>query len=113
MFHRCLMPIAIFVLTLTILINNSYGLDDGPARKLINSQGCKACHALEGDGGSLAVSFEEMRAHLTRSETWSQLVNQEQRHGNGAIPDFGHLSDADLEALVEFILTVPNRPDHR
>lgn len=113
MFRTYLMTLTISVLTVAVLSNTSYGLDDGPARKLINSQGCKACHALEGDGGSLAVSFEEMRENLTRTEIRSQLVNQEQRHGNGAIPDFGHLSDNDLETLIEFILTVPDHTGHR
>ncbi len=77
--------------------------DDAKARNLINSQGCKACHTLEGDGGIAAVSFEAMRAKLTRDQVRSQLVNPTHMHGNAKIPDFSHLSGNDIEALINFI----------
>ena len=101
--HRSLIVGAVSLLGLTVLPVSSYGQDDGPARKLINSQGCKACHALEGDGGTLAGRFEDIRAKLSRAEVRLQLVNQEQRHGNSTIPDFSHLSDKEIDALVNFI----------
>ena len=91
------------LLGLALLPAGSYGQDDGPARKLINSQGCKACHTLEGDGGALAASFEDIRAKLSRAEIRLQLVNQEQKHGNSKIPDFSHLSEQELDALVNFL----------
>lgn len=80
---------------------------DGPARKLINAQGCKACHALEGDGGTAAPSFTVMRETLTRAEVRRQLVNPTQRHGSGRIADFSHLSEAEIDALVSFIQPQP------
>ena len=91
------------LLGLVLLPVGSYGQDDGPARKLINSQGCKACHTLEGDGGTLAGSFEDIRAKLSRAKVRQQLVNQERKHGNSKIPDFSHLSEEELEALVNFL----------
>lgn len=91
------------LLGLTVSPASSYGKDDGPARKLINSQGCKACHALEGDGGTLAGPFEDIRAKLSRADVRLQLINQAGRHGNGTIPDFSHLPEAEVEALVNFI----------
>lgn len=94
---------AVSLLSLTLLPVSSYAQDDGPARKLINSQGCKACHALEGDGGTLAGRFEDIRAKLSRAEVRLQLVNQEQKHGNSTIPDFSHLSEQEVDALVNFI----------
>ena len=113
MFRIFLIIGAITLLTQTVLMRSSHGLDDGPARKLLNSQGCKACHALEGDGGSLAVSFEGMRADLSGEEIRSQLVNQGGRHGDGAIPDFSHLTDSEREALVDFVQTISHHPGHR
>lgn len=81
--------------------------DEGRARKLINSQGCKACHALGGDGGKVAASFEVIREKLTRTAIRQQLVHPDRRHGNGLIPDFSHLSAAEIDALVEFIQPQP------
>ena len=108
--HRILLLIGvILLLPLSVLPANSAEQDDGPARKLINSQGCKACHTLGGDGGTAAGSFEEMRTKLSRTEIRLQLVNQSQQHANGRIPDFSHLSQEEIDALVNFILPEPEQ----
>ncbi len=101
-------PISLIVgvvslLSLAVLPASSYSQGDGPARKLINSQGCKACHTLEGDGGTLAGSFEDMRAKLSRTEVRMQLINPAGKHGGGTIPDFNHLAEEEIKALVNFI----------
>ena len=80
--------------------------DTALARKLLNSQGCKACHSLEGDGGKDAESFEEIRDRLSWAEIRLQLVNQERIHAYGKMPDYSHLSDAEIEALIYFIKPV-------
>ena len=85
----------------------SLAADDSLARKLFNSQGCKACHTLEGDGGKDDGSFEEMRERLSRAEVRLQLVNPAGTHGKGSIHDFSHLSDTEIEALVSFIQPAP------
>lgn len=103
LYHSLSIIAAIFLLGLTALPASSAGQNDGPARKLINAQGCKACHALGGDGGTLAGSFEDMRAKLSRTQVRRQLANQDKRHGKGTIPDFSHLSAEEIETLVNFI----------
>ena len=106
--YRSLLIIGIvFLLGLTALPADSEEQDDGQARKLINSQGCKACHSLEGDGGTMADSFEKIRTRLSRTEVRLQLVNQEQKHGHTTIPDFSHLSEEEITALVNFIQPEP------
>lgn len=102
--YRTLLIIAVMsLLNLAVSPTGSEAQDDGPARKLINSQGCKACHALEGDGGTMAGNFEEIRASRSRAEIRQQLVNQEKKHGKGTIPDFSHLSEEEIDALVKFL----------
>ena len=81
--------------------------DDALARKLINSQGCKACHALDGDGSTLFISFAAMREKLSRAEIRAKLVNPVHRHGDDKIRDFSHLSHEEIQALVEFIQPNP------
>jgi mono/diheme cytochrome c family protein len=100
--HKKLQTLLLF----TILFAAIYGqssADDGAARKLLNSQGCKACHALEGDGGKIALSFEEMRQNLSRIDIRLKLYNQSGTHGNSGIPDFAHLTEEELDELVNFI----------
>ena len=91
---------------MTCLPFNSCADDTALARKLLNSQGCKACHSLEGDGGKDAESFEGIRERLSRAEIRSQLVNQERLHAYGKMPDYSHLSEAEISALIYFIKPV-------
>ena len=73
------------------------------AHKLLNAQGCKACHSFGNEGGKYAGSLEEAGQKLTAGEIREQLVNPDRRHGNNQIRDFGHLSTMEIDALVEFI----------
>lgn len=88
---------------LAIMLPGKASADDGAARKLLNSQGCKACHSMEGDGGVIASSFEEMREKLSRIDIRLKLFNQAGTHGNSKIPDFRHLSREQIDLLVDFI----------
>ncbi len=103
-----LVTAVITVLSLSVMAFGSPAIDDGQARKLINSQGCKACHALEAHGGTAAPSFEAMRATLSRTEIRLQLINPEHRHGKGRIADFSNLTAAEVDALVVFIKPEPS-----
>lgn len=107
MFRSFWIIMGVLLSVLLVLPAGSAEQDDGPARKLINSQGCKACHALEGDGGTMAGSFEDMRAKLSRKSVHLQLVNQAGRHGKDRILDFSHLSETEIECLVNFLQPKP------
>jgi mono/diheme cytochrome c family protein len=107
MARALLIASVIFLLPWSVLPASSAEQNDGAARKLINSQGCKACHALENDGGTAAESFEAIRAKRSRAEIRLTLVNPEGKHGKSKIPDFGHLSEEEIGALVNFIQPQP------
>ena len=102
-----LLSIAIAVILNTIFAPLAYADSETEARNLINSQGCKACHTLDGNGGVTAGGFEAMRNKLTRTQVRSQLVNPERKHGNDKIPDFSHLSENEIDVLVNFIQPKP------
>ena len=73
------------------------------ARKLLNAQGCKACHTLEGAGGNYAASLEETMSRITVDQAVQSLINPENQHCNGRTPDFSHLSYEEIEVLVDFL----------
>ena len=105
---RALLIVSVIsLLSWSVLPASSEEQNDGPARKLINSQGCKACHALESDGGIAAESFEGIRAKHSRAEIRLALVNPEGKHGKSKIPDFSHLSEEEMGVLVNFIQPEP------
>lgn len=92
-------PILLLLITAPALAQKS----ESSARKLINAQGCKACHTLEGAGGNYAVSLEEAMSRLTADQALQSLVNPEDQHGDGRTPDFSHLSTEEIEILVDFL----------
>jgi mono/diheme cytochrome c family protein len=106
--QEVIMPPKLLIIAIAVILNAmfsplAYADSESEARNLINSQGCKACHTLDGNGGVIAGSFEAMRNKLTRAQVRSQLVNPERKHGNDKIPDFSHLSEKEIDALVYFI----------
>lgn len=76
---------------------------DALARRLLNSQGCKACHAFEGTGATRGSALDQVGSRLTREQLRSQLVNPQHRHAAGRIADFSHLQNYEIEALTDFL----------
>ena len=110
--QEVIMPPKLLVIAIAIILNAifspfAYANSEEEAHKLINAQGCKACHTLDGNGGFIAGSFEAMRDKLTPDQVRSQLVNPERKHGNDKIPDFSHLSENEIDVLVNFIQPKP------
>jgi cytochrome c2 len=78
--------------------------DEALARRLLNSQGCKACHQIEESGGAtLGPSLKKVGKRLTREQLRSQLVNPQKHHDGGRIADFSHLREHEIDALLTFL----------
>lgn len=75
------------------------------ARRLLNSQGCKACHRIEEAGAIKGPSLEKVGGRLTREQLHSKLVNPQKVHAGGRIADFSHLQGHEIEALTLFLST--------
>ena len=73
------------------------------ARRLLNSQGCKACHRIEGSGSTAAVDLDKIGSRLTGEQLRNKLVNPQQQHAAGRIADFSHLQDNEIDALITFL----------
>ena len=76
---------------------------DALARRLLNSQGCKACHRIEGAGATAGPDLDKVGSRLTREQLRSKLVNPQKRHAAGRITDFSHLQDNEIDALATFL----------
>jgi len=77
--------------------------DDTRARQLLDSQGCKGCHRLGGEGGTVGPDLKEVGARLSREQLRQQLIEPRRRHSDGSMPAFNHLPASDIEALVDFL----------
>jgi len=73
------------------------------ARRLLNSQGCKACHSFEDTVASYGPDLNHVGSRLTSEQLRATLVNPGHRHANSRIADFSHLQAEDIEALTDFL----------
>ena len=76
---------------------------DALARRLLNSQGCKACHRIEGAGATAGPDLDKVGSRLTREQLRSKLVNPQKRHAAGRITDFSYLQGNEIDALTAFL----------
>ena len=77
--------------------------DEALARRLLNSQGCKACHRIEGAGATAGPDLDKVGSRLTREQLRSKLVNPQKRHAAGRITDFSYLQGNEIDALTAFL----------
>lgn len=73
------------------------------ARRLINALGCKGCHKLEGDGGSLAPELDKIGSRMTRDQISKHLAKHTTAHKNGFMPSYRTTSQAELKLLSNFL----------
>lgn len=73
------------------------------ARRLLNSQGCKACHRIEEAGATTGPDLEKVGSRLSREQLRSKLANPQKSHAKGRIADFSHLQANEIDALVLFL----------
>jgi ubiquinol-cytochrome c reductase cytochrome b subunit len=77
--------------------------DDARARELINSLGCKGCHQLDGEGGTLGPAFKGVGSRLPEKAIREQLVNPKGKNPNTMMPAFASLPEKDLKVLVDYL----------
>lgn len=73
------------------------------ARKLISSQGCKGCHIFEKSGATLGPPLDKIGTRLKPAQIRDQLLKPKAKNPKSYMPDFGHLKEAELQALVNFL----------
>lgn len=94
----------LLVLPVTVFGQNTLAPEqEAVARRLLNSQGCKACHRFEGGATEIGAGLKEVSRGLDGTQLTRSLVNSDGTHGNGLIPDFSHMEPEEIEALVSFL----------
>jgi cbb3-type cytochrome oxidase cytochrome c subunit len=95
--------ILIILTFLTLITAGSLLADEKAARNLILSQGCKACHTFEGDGGSLGPPLDRIGEKLTEGQLRQKLLYPKKSTPESVMPSFEHLTEDELQALVSFL----------
>ncbi|AMV71330.1 hypothetical protein JCM30471_31670 [Desulfuromonas carbonis] len=92
-----------FLLFSALALTQTAAADEAQARELLNAQGCKGCHRLGGEGGTVGPDLTGVGARLSREQLRQQLLDPRSRNSDGSMPAFNHLPANDIETLVDFL----------
>jgi cytochrome c2 len=74
-----------------------------PALTLIHALGCKGCHRIQEDGGSLAPDLTQVGSRLTADQINSQLTAHTDTRTKGFMPSYSSLAQEDLELISKYL----------
>lgn len=79
------------------------GTTDNPTLKLIHTLGCKGCHVIDGDGGSLAPELTDIGTRMTAEQIRALLIADPESRKGGFMPSYATLPDEDLQAISRYL----------
>jgi mono/diheme cytochrome c family protein len=94
------------ILLLTIPLAFAAGADPPSfpeARKLVNTQGCKACHRLDNEGGDYARPLGKMSRRQHRDRLQEMLVQGTTTDDGRYMPSYSYLQKKEIEMLVNYL----------
>ncbi len=71
--------------------------------ELAGRLGCLACHALQGQGGKIALPLDGVGARLPPQELGVALTYPRQRHPGAKMPSYAYLPPQEQTALVKYL----------
>lgn len=74
-----------------------------PALELIHVLGCKGCHSINGDGGSLAADLTQIGSRLTARQIDTQLTAHTSTRTKGFMPSYRSLPKDDLKRISDYL----------
>lgn len=76
---------------------------DGSAAQLIESLGCRGCHRIQGNGGSLATDLTTIGTRLTTAEIVELLTAHTRTDNNQLMPSYSTLSTEEINKLSSYL----------
>ena len=97
-----LMPALTIILLLPcqVIAENSAAAE---AQELINALGCKGCHKLAGDGGTLAPELDQIGSKMTRAQINKHMASHSEARQQGFMPSYDTTPKADLNKISDFL----------
>ena len=74
-----------------------------PELELIQVLGCKGCHMIHGDGGSLAADLTQIGIHLTAAQIEAVLTADTSTRTKGFMPSYSSLPKEDLQRISNYL----------
>ena len=109
MFNRMKATTTIFLIILlcgifsmaAIAANDTPKID--PELELIQVLGCKGCHIIHDDGGSLAVDLTQVGSRLTAIQIELLLTADTSTRTKGFMPSYSSLPKKDLQRISNYL----------
>ena len=83
------------------------GADEARARRLLNALGCKGCHPLAGQGGSVGPALDQVGRRLDAAALLQYL--QRPAAESQTMPAYDHLPEAELKILADYLAGYPGK----
>ena len=74
-----------------------------PALELIHALGCKACHSIQDDGGSLAPDLTRIGSRLTTQQIQQRLTRHNDSDSSTFMPDYSNVAPTKLERISRYL----------
>ncbi len=95
------------VLALSLLLPTQLPAADSEeseqAMELIHALGCKGCHTIKDDGGSLAAELTQIGSRMTAEQIRAQLIADPDSRQTGFMPSYGTLTRKELETISNYL----------
>ncbi|MEA3363724.1 MAG: c-type cytochrome [Thermodesulfobacteriota bacterium] len=76
---------------------------NNPELEFIQVFGCKACHMIHGDGGSLAADLTQIGSRLTAAQIEALLTADTSTRTKGFMPSYSTLSKEELQRISNYL----------
>ncbi|WP_291315236.1 cytochrome c [Desulfuromonas sp.] len=73
------------------------------ALELINAQGCRGCHSIGGQGGSLGPALDGVGARLDSHQVMRQLTDPKALNEKSLMPSYKHLPQENLTVIADYL----------
>jgi len=102
--NRTGLPMAAAIALLLALVTPAAAADEAKALAKINALGCKGCHMLKGEGGTLAPALDGVGKRLGTEQIRMQLVDPKKGNPRTMMPSYANqLSPEELKNLVDYL----------
>lgn len=104
MSHSGLLKTAATAALALALATPAAAADAARAQDQINALGCKGCHSLKGEGGTLAPALDGVGKRMGKEQIKAQLLDPKKKNPRTMMPSYAkQLSEPDLKNLVDYL----------
>ena len=82
---------------------DSVTAQNNAALNLIHTLGCKGCHTIGKDGGSLAPDLTQVGSRLTEAQIIARLKDHQQPREEGFMPNYSSLDQRELKLISNYL----------